>query len=416
MPPKPATARNVYVFGLTSLLNDTASEMAYWILPAFLATLGAGPMQLGLIEGVAEGVASGAKLLSGWLSDRFPRRKPMVVGGYAVANLAKPLLALATAWWHIFLIRFADRFAKGMRGAPRDVLLAESVSKKDLGSAYGLMQAMDTTGAILGPLLALWLVARFADPRTVFLFAAIPGVLSIVVVALFARETGGAKHLHLEPAPPDPDQHLDVEAAPPAPAPEKTTHDHIPASFYFLLFAVTLFSLGGSSDMFLILRARDVGITVAEAPILGLVFNIVYALTSWPAGKLSDRLPKAVVAAAGYIVYAVTYYVFAKAPSATAIWITMAGYGLFYALTTPVLKALIAEAVPAALRGRALGLFYFASSISMLLASLLAGELWEHFGAPAPFYLSSALAAIAAVLLLVQFAVTKTSRGARVAP
>lgn len=416
MPPRPATARNVYVFGFTSLLNDTASEMAYWILPAFLATLGAGPMQLGLIEGVAEGVASGAKLLSGWLSDRFPRRKPMVVGGYAVANLAKPLLAFATAWWHIFLIRFADRFAKGMRGAPRDVLLAESVDKKDLGSAYGLMQAMDTTGAILGPLLALWLVARFADPRTVFLFAAVPGVLSIIVVALFARETAEKKHVHLEPSPPDPDQHLDVEAAPPAPLPETATHDHIPAGFYFLLFTVTLFSLGGSSDMFLILRARDVGITVAEAPMLGLVFNIVYALTSWPAGKLSDRLPKAVVAAAGYIVYAVTYYVFAKAPSATAIWITMAGYGLFYSLTTPVLKALIAEAVPASLRGRALGLFYFASSISMLLASLLAGELWERFGAPAPFYLSSALAAAAAVLLLAQFAVTKASRGARVAP
>src|SRR3954469_19810113 len=185
----PERSRNVRVFGFTSLLNDTASEMAYWVLPAFLGTLGAGPEQLGLIEGIAESVASFAKLYSGNLADKLQRRKPMVVAGYAVANLAKPLLAFVGNWWQVLLIRFSDRLAKGVRGAPRDVLVAESVSNENIGSAFGLLQAMDSAGAILGPLSALLLLRHGFDLKHVFLFAAIPGVLAIIVVTLFARET-----------------------------------------------------------------------------------------------------------------------------------------------------------------------------------------------------------------------------------
>src|SRR3954462_10164917 len=185
----PESSRNVRVFGFTSLLNDTASEMAYWVLPAFLVRLGAGPEQLGLIEGIAESVASFAKLYSGNLADKLQRRKPMVVAGYAAANLAKPLLAIVGSWWQVLLIRFSDRLAKGVRGAPRDVLVAESVSTGHIGSAFGLLQAMDSAGAILGPLSALLLLRYGFDLRHVFLFAAIPGVLAIIVVALFARET-----------------------------------------------------------------------------------------------------------------------------------------------------------------------------------------------------------------------------------
>ena len=159
--PDPFAARNLYSFGLTSFFNDTASEMAYWVLPAFLVSLGAGPAQLGVIEGIAESVASFAKLFSGYLADRIERRKPLVVAGYFVANAVKPLLALTTAWWHILLIRFADRVAKGVRGAPRDVMVAESVGKERLGSAYGLIQSMDSAGAIAGPLMALVLLGRF---------------------------------------------------------------------------------------------------------------------------------------------------------------------------------------------------------------------------------------------------------------
>ncbi len=185
---QPFAARNIYAFGITSFLNDTATEMAYWVLPAFLVSLGAGPAQLGLIEGVAESVASFAKLFSGYLTDRIGRRKPLVVAGYAVANAVKPLLALATAWWHILLIRFSDRLAKGVRGAPRDVMVAESVPKEKLGSAYGLIQSMDSAGAIAGPLAALILLARYGI-RGVFWAAAIPGALCVMVALFGIRET-----------------------------------------------------------------------------------------------------------------------------------------------------------------------------------------------------------------------------------
>ena len=184
---KPSAARNIYAFGITSFLNDTATEMAYWVLPAFLVSLGAGPAQLGLIEGLAESVASFAKLFSGYLTDRIERRKPVVVAGYFVANAVKPLLAVVAAWWHILLIRFSDRLAKGVRGAPRDVMVAESVPKQRLGAAYGLIQSMDSAGAIAGPLAALVLLAHFGI-RSVFLAAAVPGAL-----ACWLRGSGFAK-------------------------------------------------------------------------------------------------------------------------------------------------------------------------------------------------------------------------------
>src|SRR5579872_1747093 len=184
---RPSAARNIYSFGLTSFFNDTATEMAYWVLPAFLVSLGAGPAQLGVIEGIAESVASFAKLFSGYLADRIERRKPLVVGGYFVANAVKPLLAIATSWWHILLIRFSDRLAKGVRGAPRDVMVAESVTKDKLGSAYGLIQSLDSAGAIAGPLAALALL-RYGI-RNVFWAAAVPGLLAVLVAVFGIRET-----------------------------------------------------------------------------------------------------------------------------------------------------------------------------------------------------------------------------------
>src|SRR5246127_2191179 len=187
--PQPSAARNLYSFGVTSFFNDTATEMAYWVLPAFLVSLGAGPAQWGVIEGIAESVASFAKLFSGYLTDRLERRKPLVVAGYFVANAVKPLLAFATSWWHVLLIRFADRLAKGVRGAPRDVMVAESVPRNRIGSAYGLIQSMDSAGAIAGPLAALVLVSRYGI-RSVFWAAAIPGALCVLVALLGIRETG----------------------------------------------------------------------------------------------------------------------------------------------------------------------------------------------------------------------------------
>ena len=381
----PARHRNLYAFGATSFFNDTASEMAYWVLPAFLASLGAGPDKLGFIEGVAESVASLAKLFSGYLADRLERRKPIVVSGYFIANAVKPLLALATSWWHVLLIRFADRVAKGVRGTSRDVMLAESVEPGSVGSAFGLLHAMDSAGAIAGPLLALAILAHYSM-RGVFWVAAIPGALSILVAIFGIRETRRRQ------AENNPRSSLN--------APQQRWRIHLPATFYLTLAAVTLFSLGNSSDMFLVLRAENLGIPARHAPLLGLVFNITYTLLSWPAGRLSDRVSKRLIAAAGYLVFAGVYFVFAAAPSLLAIWVTMASYGLFYALTNPVLRALVASTVSEEIRGRAFGIFYFVTSVATLLASMVTGELWKHFGPQLPFYVSAALAVVSALLLL----------------
>lgn len=387
MPEPPTTRdtrRNVFIFGTVSLFNDTASEMAYWILPAFLTSLGAGPAALGLIEGVAESVAALGKLFSGYLTDVVRRRKPLVVLGYVLANAIKPVLAVSTTWWQVLLIRFADRTAKGIRGTPRDVMLAESVDPKKVGNAYGLLQSMDSAGAIAGPLVAWLVMSRLGGMRTVFWIAAVPGFIAMLLV-LLVRE-------------------------PRRTSPESTEENkssvqfwqaaHLPFRFYYLLAAVLIFSVGNSSDMFLVLRAQQIGIRPALAPLLGLTFNLTYTLASWPAGWLSDRRSKPVIAAFGYLAFAATYYTFAAGPGKAVIWSIMALYGMYYALTSPVLRALVVETVAPEARGRAFGVFYFTTSVTTLLSSLVTGELWKHYGAALPFFLSASLAVIAAVMLL----------------
>jgi len=380
--------------------------MAYWVLPAFLASLGAGPAQLGIIEGIAESVASFAKLFSGYLADRVARRKPLVVGGYVVANAVKPLLALVSSWWQILGIRFCDRFAKGVRGTARDVMVAESVEASAIGSAYGLIQAMDSAGAIAGPLLALAVIGRFGM-RGVFASAAIPGALCVLVVWFGIREVrrgaiskegvgevprSAAAELRSAWTGEGARPHASSAAAPWLP--------QLPRGFYYVLGVVTLFSLGNSSDMFLVLRAGNIGIPVSRAPLLGLVFNITFTLLSWPAGKFSDRFSRSGIAAAGYLVFAIVYFVFALAPSQLAIWLTMAFYGLFYALTNPVLKALVVESVDGDVRGRALGIYFFLTSVTTLLSSVITGALWKIYGAAVPFYFSAGIAGVSALLLL----------------
>jgi len=390
---RPSTARNIYSFGLTSFFNDTASEMAYWVLPAFLVSLGAGPAELGIIEGIAESVASFAKLFSGYLTDRIDRRKPLVVAGYVVANAVKPLLAIVTSWWHILLIRFSDRLAKGVRGAPRDVMVAESVGKDRLGAAYGLIQSMDSAGAIAGPLMALVLLSRFGI-RSVFWAAALPGALAVLVAVFGIRET----------KPPSSEKKNDdiITALRAGGTAEAAVAPRVglPNTFYFILAAVTLFSLGNSSDMFLVMRAQSIGISVGLAPLLGLVFNVTYTLSSWPAGWFSDRFSRRWIAAAGYFIFAAVYFVFGRAASSRAIWLTMAVYGIYYALTQPVLKALVVETVVQEVRGRALGIYFFMTSVATLAASLITGELWNHYGPAVPFFLSAGLAVVSALLLL----------------
>ena len=403
--PSGSTPRTIYVFGVTSFLNDTASEMAYWVLPAFLASIGAGPAQLGIIEGVAESVASFAKLFSGYITDKLSDRKPIVVGGYFVANSVKPLLALVSSWWQILGIRFSDRLAKGVRGTARDVMVADSVDRSSLGSAYGLIQAMDSAGAIAGPLLALAVIGHFGM-RGVFAGAAVPGALCVLVAWLGIRE------VHRSPQPPVWERAPSPVQAERSSAAALTGGDarlstnksewlpKLPLGFYYVMAVVTLFSLGNSSDMFLVLRAGNIGIGASKAPLLGLVFNITFTLASWPAGKFSDRFSRSAIAAAGYFVFAIVYFVFALAPSHLAIWLAMAFYGLFYALTNAVLKALVVESVAGDVRGRALGIYSFSTSVTTLLSSVITGALWKVYGAAVPFYVSAGIAAVSGVALL----------------
>ncbi len=398
------TKWNLYAFGLTSFFNDTASEMAYWVLPAFLASLGAGPAKLGVIEGIAESVASLAKLFSGYFADRWTRRKPLVVSGYIVANAVKPLLAVVNWWGQVLAIRFVDRFAKGARGTARDVMVAESVSKERMGSAYGLIQAMDSAGAIAGPLTALWILERGQGMRAVFWMAAIPGILCVLVALVGIRETKSASSTKKSAFPAElRDEHRDLISTPQIRDgnAEPVSSARLSRTFYYLLFVVGLFSLGNSSDMFLVLRAENVGIPVSLAPLLGLVFNVTYTLAAWPAGRLSDRMSRRTVAALGYVVFAVVYASFATGASRILIWAAMSFYGLFYALTTPVLKALVVDTAATDVKGRALGIYFAVTSVAALLASVIAGELWKLFGARVPFYVSSATALLSAVFLMV---------------
>jgi len=399
--PRPAQPRNVHIFGATSFLNDTASEMAYWILPAFLATIGAGPATLGIIEGIAESVASFAKLFSGFFADRIRRRKPVVVAGYIVANAVKPLLGWAGAAWQVLLIRFSDRLAKGVRGAPRDVMLADSVPPGEVGGAFGLLQAMDSAGAIAGPLLALAIMSSVFGERwgvrAVFWAAAIPGLLCILIVGFGLKERP---------------HHSSAEGKKTRFADPRT----LPPAFWYVLAAIALFSIGNSSDMFLVMRAQSLGIPASHTPLIGLVFNITYTLFSWPAGRLSDRAAAAggsrrwryAIVSAGLLIFAATYAAFAHGMSHRGVYVAMAFYGIYYALTAPVLKAVVVDAVPREHRGGAFGVFDFSTSVCVLVASTLTGLLWRTMGPAFPFHVSAALALIAAVMVFLTPTLFKT--------
>jgi len=275
-------------------------------------------------------------------------------------------------------------------------MVAETVGNERLGSAYGLIQSLDSAGAIAGPLVALALLAR-CGIRCVFWAAAVPGAMAVLVSWLGIREKRRAA-IETSTVSAREDNHPQLPGG-------VKTRVSLPASFYLVLVAVTLFSIGNSSDMFLVMRAQNLGIAVKLAPLLGLVFNITYTLGSWPAGWLSDRASRGFsrrgIAAAGYVIFAGVYFVFARATSTRAIWISMAVYGLYYALTQPVLKALVVETVDSSSRGRALGVYFFATSVATLAASLITGELWKIFGASIPFYLSSGMAAASAALLMI---------------
>lgn len=387
-----ALPRAVIVLGIVSFFADVSSEIAYPLIPLFLTGVLRTPIAaVGLIEGVAESTASLLKVASGWWSDRIGRRMPLVVAGYALAALGKVLLAFAGSWPMVFGARFVDRFGKGVRGAPRDALLADVTEPDQRGRAFGLHRAMDTAGAVVGPLLALALVALFDDRlRLVFLVAAVPGVLAVVALA-FVHEP--ARTPPARPAAPPPT--ADSTAAPAA------VRSRLDRRLVLFFAATLVFALGNSSDVFILLRAKDLGLSTTLVVLVYVVYNFVYMSAAYPIGTLSDRIGRRGIFVAGLLTFATVYLGLALVREAWLVWPLFAMYGLYMAATDGVGKALISDLAPADRRGAVLGLYGTITGVSTLGASLAAGLLWDFVGVPAPFLLGAFGALAAAVLLLV---------------
>ncbi len=378
----------VWALGLTSLMMDLSSELIHSLLPIFLVvTLGASPLVLGLLEGVAEATASFAKLVSGALSDRIGRRKPLALLGYGMAAATKPLFPLAAGVGTVFLARFLDRIGKGIRGAPRDALVADITPVELRASAYGLRQALDTVGAFLGPLAAIGLMWAFAeDVRTVLWFAVLPAVLCVLVLWLGVEEPEAVR------APARPRPWLGLARADMA---------ELGTAYWWIVAVATALALARFSEAFLVLRAQDVGMTPALVPLVMVVMSLVYSLAAWPAGRLGDRFDRGRLLLVGILVLVPADLVLAAADGpATALW-GVAVWGLHMGLTQGLLATLVADSAPAERRGTAFGVFHLVTGAATLVASLLAGALWDLYGAPATFVTGAGLALASALLLLV---------------
>jgi MFS family permease len=407
--PRPGTAapaagvpRNVKALGVVSLLTDASSEMVYPVLPLFLANvLGAPVTAIGVIESVAEATASFLKAGSGWLSDRVGRRRPLIALGYTISNAAKPLLALTAGWPAVLLLRFSDRFGKGVRTAPRDALIADSGSAETRGRDFGVHRALDTLGAAIGPLTA-WAILTLVPEgyRTVFWVSAIPGTLAIVVVFAAVREVRARTPARAAAAggPPAPPR-------PPAPG-----LGQLGRPFALFTAASAVFALGNSSDALLILRAQDVGAAPAVIPLMYFLFNVVGAALAAPLGALSDRVGRRAMLVAGFGGYALVYAGFALAQAPLAAWLLFALYGAPYAMTEGIARAHVCDLVPAEVRATAVGGYTFVLGLAALPASAAAGLLWDTVGHAAPFALGAALMASAAALLAL---VPSAGRGRR---
>ncbi|MEX0801001.1 MAG: MFS transporter [Dehalococcoidia bacterium] len=378
--PVPGVKRPVFVLGVVSFLTDVSSEMVYPLVPLFLTSvLGAPLAAVGLIEGLAEGAGAMFKTLGGWASDRLRMRRPLVVAGYALSAAAKPLLAAASAWPMVMAVRFADRTGKGIRTAPRDALVADATPPELRGRAFGFHRSADTLGAVVGPAVALGLLAAFDDNfRLIFLVALAPALAGVALLAL-------------------------VRERPPAP-PAETPHrswQGLGPGFYLFLAISLLFALGNSSDAFLLLRAKDLGLGNSEVVLSYVLFNCVYALGAMPAGVVSDRLGRCGVIAGGFGVFAAVYLGLALAGSSTPVWPLFAVYGLHMALTEGVGRAFVADFVPSDRRATALGVYQGALGAMILVSSVIAGTLWDLVDPAAPFVLGGATASAALIGMLI---------------
>lgn len=382
----------VIALGFTSLFTDLGAEMIYPLLPLFVASLGAGPIFLGLVEGAADATASVLKLLSGVAADKTRHKKSWVLFGYGLASLVRPLVAFATAPWHVLVVRVTDRVGKGLRASPRDALIAAVVPKEEAGRAFGFHQAMDHAGAVLGPLLATALLSLGVPLRTLFLAAIVPGVLSVLSVLLVHEPAAVAQEVT-----PDARVASSVSAAK---GPSAAPAIPLPSALRSYLLILVVFCLGCSSDVFLLLRAKELGVATATVPLLWAAFHVVKLISSYLGGDLSDRIARTKIIVAGWLIYAGTYLGFGLADRVWQIWALFAVYGVFYGLTEPTEKALIRDLAPANIRGRAYGFYNFIVGFTAIPAGLLTGWLWQTFSPFVALATGSALALVSSISLL----------------
>lgn len=385
--------RNIWVVTVTSFLTDISSEMIFNLIPLFLANvLGIGTAIIGLIDGIAETTASLTKVYAGALSDKLGQRKWLAVAGYALSALSKPFLYLANAWGWVLGVRFADRMGKGIRTAPRDALVADSIAAKQRGLAFGIHRAGDTAGAFVGLGLAaliVWLTQSGAADLTrrtfqvVVLVSILPAVLAVLVLALAATEVPQTKK---------------------AAGGIRLTLEGMDSRFKLFLFVVVLFTLGNSSDSFVVLLGQNRGLDVLQIMLMVMTFNLVYAALAGPLGALSDKLGRRKLIIGGWIAYGLVYLGLALSHTGWQVWVLYGLYGIYYGATDGVARALVADIVPEAHRGTAYGLYNAAIGITALPASVIAGLLWQGagawpgFGPSAPFFFGAALALLAGIL------------------
>ncbi|MCB9285585.1 MAG: MFS transporter [Lewinellaceae bacterium] len=370
--------RNVFFAGLTSFLTDTSTKMVYSVMPLFLLSIGASKTTLALIEGIAESTASLLKAFSGFWSDKLGKNKPFMLLGYGITALITPIYSQVVRPWQVLVLRFIERAGKGFRTAPRDSLIAGSVQNNEAGKSFGFHKAMDNSGAIVGPLIAFFLLTRLPESyTTIFLIATIPAILGVLTIALFIKEVKGEKK----------EGGFQFRFA------------QLPRRFYWFLAIIFVFTLGNSTDALLLVKASETGIKVAYVPFAYLVFNGVSVLFAVPFGRLSDRVGRERLLIAGYLIYSVVYFGFGRFSAVGPIFLLFAAYGLYSALTDGNQKALVSDFLGKETKGTGFGLYHALLGITLLPASLIAGTLYDKVGSTAAFYFGSVMALLASLLM-----------------
>jgi MFS family permease len=392
---------NVFFLGLVSLFTDVSSEMIFTLVPLFVKNvLGGGGIIVGLIGGLSESFDAIFRIFSGRISDRFKKRKLLAIIGYGFSTLVKPFMLLATAWGGVLGVRFGDRIGKGIRSSPRDALIADSVDAKVRGKSFGFHRAMDTSGAVLGLAIAAVIIYALQGTdlillndtyRWLVIAGIIPAVLAVIILISFVREK-------IMPARPQPK----VASTPstPSAAPTVSQKQEFSGQFKLFLLIMGIFTLGNSSDFFVVLRAQNLNVDVLEITVMLVVFNITYALVSTPAGILSDKLGRRKVIVIGWTVYALVYLGFALSNSLWSMWVLFAAYGIYYGIVEGVARAYVADLVHAERRGTAYGYYQGVVGLMLLPASVIAGVLWDKVNPASPFYFGACLAFLAMLGLL----------------